>query len=99
MTASRIATPASDDVARAIEGQREYFDSKFSDMDKLIRSMVPEGDLRAHNEYHAAAIKAKLKKAEFWDDMRKKLISQGFWAVLVFAGMALFNAVKEALHK
>lgn len=99
MTANRIGTHTSDDVVRAIESQREYFDSKFSDMDKLIRSMVPEGDLRAHNEYHAAAIKAKLKRAEFWDDMRKKLISQGLWAVAVFAGMAIFSALKDAFHK
>lgn len=54
----------------------------------------PDGDWEGHRRYHEAVIKKMEARAQFYSDLRGKLVEKGVWALILLLGAALVQYVK-----
>lgn len=70
---------------------RSHFDERLDQLEKTIKSAVPDGDLDAHRRAHEQVIAAANDRATFWKTVREKTVS----GVVLSAVMGIILAAWE----
>ena len=78
---------------------KEHFDERFDNLEALIRSGFPDGDIEGHRRAHEEVIKA----AQEWKNLRhavlEKILTTGIWSAVVLLAAILWNHFKDSLTK
>ena len=62
---------------------RKHFDDRFDQLEALIKSGFPDGDLGSHRRVHEQHIKEAAEKAEVRLAIKKSVLSSGVWLALL----------------
>ena len=75
-----------------------HIDKRFNDVETLIRSGFPNGDIEGHRRAHEEVIKSSEARDKLWAAVMEKLITGGVWAAFVVLIGALWTNFKDALR-
>lgn len=74
---------------------RDYFDSRFDEVTKLIKSGYPGGDLDGHRLAHEVFIREAERRAKFRDAVIEKTLTALVWFALSGVALAVWNEFKK----
>lgn len=74
---------------------REYFDNRFDEVTKLIKSGYPGGDLEGHRLAHEVFIREAERRAKFRDAVIEKTLTALVWFALSGVALAVWNEFKK----
>jgi len=69
--------------------------------DKLTKSMnagFPDGDPYGHKAYHEAEILRIRAKIKMWEGIKEKTLAALLWSMILFAGGAILNYIRQLTH-
>ena len=78
---------------------RAHTDEKFQELIDLIKSGFPEGDPATHRAVHEGYIRQAEERKELWSSVLRQVVSGTVYSALAFAVWAVWNALKQDLHK
>lgn len=78
---------------------RQHFDKRFDELEKMLRSAFPDGDLDGHRRAHQTVIAAAADRATLWKSVREKTISGSIWAGIVLLAAALWEYIKDQVKR
>lgn len=76
-----------------------HIDAKFDELEMLIKSGFPHGDVEAHRRVHEGFIAEASERASLWKAIREKTIVGGVWAVLMLLVAAIWEYIKLEVKK
>jgi hypothetical protein len=79
-------------IARALETQEDRWR-------EMLAQAFPDGDVKAHRDYHQGLMDAADEQKRFWEDARRILISKGIDGLLSVIKIVLLLAVVGAAAK
>ena len=84
--------------ATSTEPILSHIDKRFDEMETLIRSGFPDGDIEGHRRAHETVIESAAGRAKLWSTVLEKTISGSVWAAIVLLAMALWEYVKGKIR-
>lgn len=78
---------------------RQHFDKRFDELEKMLRSAFPDGDLDGHRRAHQTVIAAAADRATLWKSVREKTISGSIWSGIVLLAAALWEYIKDQVKR
>ena len=76
-----------------------HIDKRFDELEKMLRSAFPDGDLDGHRRAHQTVIAAAADRATLWKSVREKTISGSIWAGIVLLAAALWEYIKDQVKR
>ena len=74
-------------------------DSRFTQLEGLIKSAFPDGDPDGHRRAHEAEIESANGWGKLKADLLSKIMTGGVWAGVVWLGVIVTEAMKQEVKK
>ena len=74
---------------------KDHFDKRFDDLEALIRSGFPDGDIDGHRRAHEQVIKAAESRAKLWNAAAEAVIKSGVVGAALLLVTVLWQAFKD----
>lgn len=78
---------------------RQHFDKRFDELEKMLRSAFPDGDLDGHRRAHQTVMAAAADREARWKAVWEKTISGSIWAGIVLLAAALWEYIKDQVKR
>lgn len=83
------------DRGKETDTLREHVDARFDELERLIKSGFPDGDLESHRKQHEGVIAQQAERAAMWRSIREKTAAGAVWSVLILMGNLLLEWVRN----
>lgn len=77
----------------------EHTDRRFDELEALIRSGFPDGDLDGHRRAHAAVIAIQNEKDKLWSEVRTKIVTGAVWGACGLLALAAWEYLKAEIRR
>ena len=67
-----------------------HMDTRFQELQNLIKSGFPNGDPIKHREMHEELLRQLLDRRELWKSIREKTITGAVYSALIFIALAVW---------
>ena len=78
---------------------KDIVDSKFGDLENLVKSAFPDGDTYGHKAAHDKMIENNKKWGGIKTAFTEKIVTGSLYASLVFIGMLIWEKLKTEVKK